>query len=118
SAAIFSMFPAPFGNQSVDDSAVLIHYAIAGDAAVNGGVNALDFNVVATNYGASGQSWINGDFNYDGVVDSADFTMLASNFNVSLPAAAVPRPAAPAAAPSLFSNQSVRTADSVLDEQP
>src|SRR5439155_13135032 len=56
-----------------------------GDANLDGGVNAIDFNVLATNYGKTGQTWSQGNFNYDaiGLVDSADFTLLSQNFNAS-----------------------------------
>jgi hypothetical protein len=108
SFATFSTFPALFGNQSVDSTTVLIHYALAGDTAVNGVVNALDFNALASHYGATGQSWSSGDFNYDGVIDSLDFSMLAANFNVNIPAASLPpgSPAAPLGA-SLFSDRAI-----------
>ena len=49
-------------------------------------VNALDFNAVATNFGSgSGKGWIQGDFNYDGVVNTADFTVLSQDFSQVLP---------------------------------
>ena len=114
SSAVFSSFPALFGNQTVDGSAVLIHYAIAGDSSVNGVVNALDFNALASNFGSTGQSWMTGDFNYDGVVDSSDFLMLANNFSAGARGRR-PAPSAPVAAPMLFSNQSIAASDDVLE---
>jgi autotransporter-associated beta strand protein len=77
-----------------DDSAnsqVLIKYTWEGDANVDGVVNALDFNAVATNFGATGRVWAQGDFNYDGAVTTADFTMLAQNF-LKAPLASAPPP--------------------------
>ncbi len=115
SSSVFSTFPATFSNQQVDATAVLIHYAIAGDNALNGVVNAIDFNALASNFGDSNQSWITGDFNYDGVVDSADFVILASNFGASVPASAVPQVAAPAT-PMLFSGQPISATDRFLDD--
>ncbi len=50
-------------------------------------MNALDFNAVATNFGSSGKYWQDGDFTYDGNVDTLDFTMMARNFNQSIPVA-------------------------------
>ena len=45
-----------------------IEFAILGDANLDGKVNALDFNALATNFGKTPGSdvWTQGDFNYDG----------------------------------------------------
>jgi hypothetical protein len=80
-AAIFSSFPANFFGQSVDNSTVLVRYTRYGDANLDGKVNALDFNALATNFGGSGKVWTQGDYNYDGTVNTQDFTLLAQNFN-------------------------------------
>ena len=54
-------------------------------------MNALDFNAVATNFGnTSGKVWSQGDFNYDGLVNSLDFNSLAGNFNQSIAIPAAP----------------------------
>ena len=52
-----------------------------GDANLDGLVNALDFNALATNFGGSGRFWFQGDFNYDGITNTLDFNSLAANFN-------------------------------------
>jgi hypothetical protein len=58
---------------------------------VDGKVNALDFNAVATNFGAAGgKIWSQGDFNYDGFVNTLDFNSLAANFNQSIAIPAAP----------------------------
>ena len=80
---------------------MLIGYTFAGDANLDGRVNALDFNALAANFGGSSpEEWTQGDFNYDGLVDTNDFVLLASAFGsvepspaVSL-AAVVPEPCA------------------------
>jgi hypothetical protein len=74
--------PATFSGQSIDSTASLIRYTYVGDANIDGHVNALDFNAVASNFGGAAKIWPQGDFNYDGQVNTADFTALATNFNV------------------------------------
>ena len=79
-----------FAGQSVDSTAVLVGYAYLGDTNLDGVVNALDFNALATHFGAnSGALWDEGDFNYDGVVNTADFTALAANFSLTLAGSSV-----------------------------
>jgi hypothetical protein len=78
-----------FAGQSVDSTAVLLTYALAGDFNLDGKVNALDFNIVARNFGSSGKFWTDGDATYDGTVNTADFLTLASNFGQTLPAPAL-----------------------------
>ena len=79
---------------------------IPGDDNFDGKVNALDFNILAINYGTGGKSLETGDFNGDGTVGSADFNILATHFNQSNPPApalgsVVPEPASLASS-SLF----------------
>jgi autotransporter-associated beta strand protein len=72
-------------------SQVIVAYTYYGDANVDGKVNALDFNAVATNFGAAGgKIWSQGDFNYDGFVNTLDFNSLAANFNQSIAIPAAP----------------------------
>jgi hypothetical protein len=78
-----------FSGQSVNSTDVLLRYTYAGDSNLDGKVNALDFNALATSFGLSNQEWVNGDYNYDGTVDTQDFMFLANNFN----AAAIAAPA-------------------------
>jgi hypothetical protein len=80
-----------FAGQNVGSTSFLIGYTFAGDANLDGKVNALDFNALATNFGQSNgsQVWINGDFDYNGNVNTNDFTMLAQNFNSALPLGAL-----------------------------
>ncbi len=81
-----------FRGLPVDSTAVLVRYTFLGDANLDGLVNALDFNAVATNFGGSGKGWTDGDFDYNGIVNTLDFTQLASNFNLVLPSPAVESP--------------------------
>ena len=55
-----------------------------GDANLDGHVDLLDFNVLATNFGAQGGGWAAGDFNEDGNIDLLDFNLLASHFGQDL----------------------------------
>jgi GH35 family endo-1,4-beta-xylanase len=73
-----------FDGQSVSDSSTLIRYTLAGDANLDGAVNALDFNALAANYAGAAGIWRLGDFNYDASINSLDFDSLAINFNQSL----------------------------------
>jgi hypothetical protein len=67
-----------------------MRYVYAGDTNLDGVVNALDFNALASSYGSSGKDWFNGDFNYDGIVNTADFTAIAANFGQAMSFAAPP----------------------------
>jgi hypothetical protein len=78
-------------------------FVLAADANRDTKVNALDFNALATNFGASGRTFTTGDFNYDGHVNSLDFNVLAARFNQPLPAGAVPQGMTLAARPVQFS---------------
>ena len=88
------------GGQSVDTTSLLLAYTFAGDANLDGSVNALDFNALAAGFGGStGKVWTQGDFNYDGTVNSLDFGVMAANFGMNMPSpsaalgALVPEPA-------------------------
>jgi autotransporter-associated beta strand protein len=67
------------------NKALLLRYTWSGDANLDGVVNALDFNALATGFGQNNgsQVWVKGDFNYDGTVNTFDFNMLATNFNAN-----------------------------------
>ena len=66
-----------------------LKYTLLGDANLDGIVNAADFTILAANFNQPVTSWDQGDFNYDGLVNAADFTDLAANFNQSASNAAV-----------------------------
>jgi autotransporter-associated beta strand protein len=75
-----------FSGQNLDTDAVVVRYTYYGDANVDGVVNALDFNALASSYGSTG-SWVNGDSNYDGQINSLDFDAVSLNFNRNIAAA-------------------------------
>ncbi|MGD0770351.1 MAG: PEP-CTERM sorting domain-containing protein [Tepidisphaeraceae bacterium] len=66
-----------------------VKYTLLGDANLDGIVNAADFTILAANFNQPVTSWDQGDFNYDGIVNAADFTDLAANFNQPVSGAAV-----------------------------
>ena len=66
-----------------------LKYTLLGDANLDGIVNAADFTILAANFNQPVTSWDQGDFNYDGLVNAADFTDLAANFNQSVSGADV-----------------------------
>jgi ELWxxDGT repeat protein len=59
-------------------------FVFAGDADHDRTVGAADFNLLASSFGKTGQSWATGDFDYDGAVGPADFNLLASRFGTTL----------------------------------
>ena len=67
--------------QSLSNGQIELKYTLNGDANLDGLVNAADFTILAANFNQSVAGWDHGDFNYDGLVNAADFTDLAANFN-------------------------------------
>jgi hypothetical protein len=69
---------------------------LPGDVNLDGTVNAMDFNVIATDFGIpGGANWLQGDLSGDGVVNSTDFMILALHFGQSLPTPSLPAPSLP-----------------------
>ncbi len=82
---------------------------LRGDANNDGLVNLADFNVLAENFGQSPRDFTRGDFNYDNVVNLEDFNILAARFGASV--------APPAAAGgSIFSKGPSSEPDDPLDD--
>jgi uncharacterized delta-60 repeat protein len=65
---------------------VLDFFFLNGDANHDGSVNSDDFNILATNFGLSGKTLSQGNFDYDalGLVNSDDFNILAGRFGFAL----------------------------------
>jgi hypothetical protein len=53
-----------------------------GDADLNGAVNSMDFSAFMAGYAGHG-IWATGDFNYDQKVTAVDFNLLAGNFGAA-----------------------------------
>ena len=77
-----------------------VMYTLLGDANLDGLVNAADFTILAANFNQTVTSWDKGDFNYDGLVNAANFTDLAANFNQAVSGAAMAFSAAVLAVPT------------------
>ncbi|HWP40505.1 MAG TPA: autotransporter-associated beta strand repeat-containing protein, partial [Tepidisphaeraceae bacterium] len=72
-----------FGNRSIDPTSVLVFMARTGDANLDGIVNRLDLDILASNWQATTASWIDADFTYDGFVNVRDLYVLATNWQES-----------------------------------
>jgi hypothetical protein len=69
-----------FAGQTVDATSVLVKYTYAGDANLDGQIDAGDYGVV-DNFVQLGGAWgyFNGDFNYDGFIDAGDYGIIDNN---------------------------------------
>jgi hypothetical protein len=63
-------------------------FFLTADGVANGTVDIQDFNVLATNFGKSGMTYSQGNYDYspDNTVTITDFNVLATRFGTSLPA--------------------------------
>jgi autotransporter-associated beta strand protein len=69
-----------WSGQTVDDTDILVMYTWAGDANLDGKVNADDYasiDLYSTVPGAD--SWNHGDFNYNGVINADDYALIDNN---------------------------------------
>jgi len=82
------------------ENTIRLQLALPADTNLDGRVNTIDFNVLAGSFGQAGDStWMLGDFNYDAMIDSADFTIFVANHGRIMPVngslgTTVPEPAA------------------------
>jgi hypothetical protein len=82
-AAADSSHRTGIGVGNITGAGVIAKFTYLGDANLDGKVNLLDLNALATNFGKSSKFWSDGDFNYDGTVNIADFNKLAGSFNAT-----------------------------------
>jgi hypothetical protein len=86
---------ATIGSFSISANDTLLRYTRDGDANLDGSVNLVDFNRVATNFGLGNKAWTDGDFSYDSFVTLADFNALTGNFGqMAAPNGVLAEPAA------------------------
>jgi hypothetical protein len=78
--------------QSVDATTIIIDLTIMGDANLDGIVDSADQSILTANLSGTSKHWYQGDFNYDGVVNSADQSILSAHLGLSLLIASVPEP--------------------------
>jgi hypothetical protein len=84
---IFGPGGGTFFGQSFDATSVLVMYTLLGDTNLDATVNIADFSRLATRFNMTGL-WSDGDFDYNGQVNIGDFAQLAANYNTSLARAA------------------------------
>ncbi|MDB5326723.1 MAG: hypothetical protein JWM57_2292, partial [Phycisphaerales bacterium] len=76
---------ATFDGETIDATSVLVKYALAGDANLDGRVDFNDFLRLQNNFNSANAGFAGGDFDYDGKADFNDFLALQNNFGQSLP---------------------------------
>ncbi len=82
---------AAFAGQTVDATSVLVKFTFAGDADLNGRIDADDYFRIDSNYNKTGNpAYARGDFNFDGRVDGDDYFLIDSNDLANAPPAAAP----------------------------
>jgi hypothetical protein len=79
------------GNPLQSDSTVSF-FVLPADANGDRRVDLTDFTFLAANFNKTGQTFGQGDFNYNGTVDLTDFTILAGAFNTQLAPASAASP--------------------------
>jgi fibronectin-binding autotransporter adhesin len=70
------------GGQTISGKAVLVKYTYYGDSSLDGKVDlGNDFNLFLQGFAATNaSSWVLGDYNYDGRVDSSDFDLFLDSY--------------------------------------
>ena len=72
-----------FGGVSVASGDVIIMYTHAGDANLDGLVDAADYGYIDNYFQFPGSSgYANGDFNYDGIIDAGDYGIIDNAFQL------------------------------------
>jgi hypothetical protein len=72
------------GLGGASSNTVLIRYAEAGDANLDGRVNFTDYSILIINYGKTGTDWAHGNFTYAGGTSFADYSKIIINYGTTL----------------------------------
>jgi hypothetical protein len=74
------------GLVSLPTNTIALKYTLYGDTDLTGSVGFTNFMQLTQHFTqASGATWGDGDFNYDGSVNSSDFNLMVANYGQSLP---------------------------------
>jgi hypothetical protein len=68
----------------IDATDVLVRYTLDGDANLDSVVNVADLSILASNWQSRGLIWTHGDSTYHDLVDVGDLGSLATNWQQSL----------------------------------
>jgi hypothetical protein len=69
-----------WGGQTITGASVLLMYTYAGDANLDGRIDAGDYGIIDNFVQVAGASgYARGDFNYDGFIDAGDFGIIDNN---------------------------------------
>ncbi|HZZ43819.1 MAG TPA: glycosyl hydrolase family 18 protein [Tepidisphaeraceae bacterium] len=92
-----------FAGQPVDSTSLLFRYTYYGDTDLNGSVTADDLARIDRGSAKHLTGWLNGDFNYDNAITTADYTLLDKVFAAQSAPIADPETSTPAvAAPTIL----------------
>ncbi|MGD0462079.1 MAG: G1 family glutamic endopeptidase [Tepidisphaeraceae bacterium] len=92
----------PGNPANLSSGQIEIKYTLLGDTNLDGMVNGADFTILATNLGKSVSGWDQGNFLYTSTVTGTDFTALVSNLGKTASGGDVALPAADYAAVDAF----------------
>jgi len=79
-----------WNGETVDGTDTLIKYTYAGDANLDGRINADDYFQIDSNYAGGASTYFDGDFNYDGIVNGDDYFLIDQNFQSQTDTLAAP----------------------------
>jgi hypothetical protein len=65
---------------TLSSSQIEVKYTLLGDANLDGVVNGADFSILAANFGQGVTNWDQGNFLFTPAVNGSDFSALAANF--------------------------------------